>query len=154
MGTGSNAATIAFTGRNESVQRPIRKGAKRSVKRSRMTYLIEDVLQFVLSQGRTFDILDSSKFLGHSVPIFLSHWLHLLLGQFLTDTGFFSQIGLGADNQTGDSWAVVTNFGEPFLTDVLKRSRRGNREADQEDISLWIRKWAETIVILLTGGIE
>lgn len=136
LGTGSNAATMAFRDRNELVQQPMMKGERQPVKRGRITYLIEDVLQLILSQGRTFDILDGSKLLGHSIPIFLSHWLHLLLGQFFTHAGFFPQIGLGPDNQAGDSWAVVTNFGKPFLTDVLKRSRRGNRETNQEDISL------------------
>jgi hypothetical protein len=45
---------------------------------------------------------------------------------------------------------VVVNLGEPLFSDVLKRSRRGDGEADQEHIRLRVRQWAQTIVILLT----
>lgn len=45
---------------------------------------------------------------------------------------------------------MVVNLGEPLFSDVLKRSRRGDGEADQEHIRLGVRQWAQTIVILLT----
>lgn len=77
-----------------------------------------------------------------------------MLGQFLTDAGLVAQIGLGADNQAGNAGAMVTNFGEPLLTNVLERRGRGNGETDQEDISLRVRERAETVVVFLTSGIE
>lgn len=46
------------------------------------------------------------------------------------------------------------HFWEPLLADVLEGGGGGDGEADQEDVGLGVRKWAETIVILLPGSIE
>lgn len=46
------------------------------------------------------------------------------------------------------------DFGEPFLADVFKGSRRRDGKADEEDIGLGIRQGTQSIVILLTGGIK
>lgn len=61
---------------------------------------------------------------------------------------------MGTDNQARDARAVVVDFGEPLLADVLKGSRRDDGEADEEDIGLRVRERTETVIILLTGSIE
>lgn len=48
----------------------------------------------------------------------------------------------------------MVHLGEPLLPNVFKGGGRGHREADQEDVGLWIRERAQAIVILLTGGIK
>ena len=49
---------------------------------------------------------------------------------------------------------MVVDFGEPFLADVLEGGRRGDRKADEEDVGLRVGQGTQTVVILLTGGIE
>lgn len=66
----------------------------------------------------------------------------------------WTQVELGTDDQARDARAVVVNLGEPLLADVLEGSRRNDGEADEEDVGLGVREGAETIVVLLTGGIE
>jgi hypothetical protein len=61
---------------------------------------------------------------------------------------------LGADNQAGDTGTVVVDFGEPFLAHVFKGGGRGDGKADQEDVGLGIGQGAQSIIILLAGGIE
>ena len=48
---------------------------------------------------------------------------------------------------------MVLDLGVPLGADVLVRSRRNNRKANQKDVSLGVREGTKTIVILLTGGI-
>jgi hypothetical protein len=45
-------------------------------------------------------------------------------------------------------------FGKPFLSDVLEGGRGGDGEADEEDIGLGIREWAQAVVIFLSGCVE
>lgn len=123
--------------------------------------LVKDVLESLLGQGRALDVLDSTELSGHSLTILSLDRLHLLLAK-LAEYGVlvvtlllrWAQIELGTDNQARDARAVVVDFGEPLLADVLKGSRRDDGEADEEDIGLRVRERTETVVILLTGSIE
>jgi hypothetical protein len=49
---------------------------------------------------------------------------------------------------------MVMYFRKPLFSDVLKRSWRGDGEADEEDIGLGVGKWTQAIVIFLTRSIE
>lgn len=80
--------------------------------------------------------------------------MHLLTGELLTNTGVIAQIRLGADDQAGDTRAVVVDFGEPFFANVLKRGGRGDGEADEEDIRLRVGQRAQPVVVLLSSSIE
>jgi hypothetical protein len=100
--------------------------------------LVKDILQLVLRESRAFDVFDSSQVLSHSLSVFLPNRGHLLLGEFLANGRILSQIGLCSNNQTGDARAVVVDFREPFLAHVLKRGRRGDGKADQEDVCLGV----------------
>lgn len=119
-----------------------------------LTYLVKDILQLVLRQSRALHIFNCAQILGHTITVLLPNRLHLLASQLLLNTRVVAQIGLGADDQAGDTGAVVVDLGEPLFPHVLKGGRGGDGEADQEDISLGVGQWAQAIVILLTGGIE
>lgn len=122
--------------------------------KDKRTNLVKNILQLVLRQSRAFDILDSTQLLRHPVAILLAHRLHLLLGQFLAHSRVISQIRLGPDDQARNTGAVVVDFREPFFPHVLKRGRRGHREADEENVGLRVGQRTQAIVILLSGGIE
>ena len=83
-------------------------------------YLVEDILQLILCQGRTLDVFNSAKFLSHPVTVFLADGGHLLAGELVPHTGIIAQIGLGADDQAGNTGAVMVDFREPLFADVLK----------------------------------
>lgn len=118
------------------------------------THLVKDVLELVLSKGGTFDVFDSAQLLGHAIAVLLSDGLHLLASQLLPHGGVIAQIGLGADDQAGDAGAVVSDLGEPLLADIFEGGGGGDGKADEEDVGLRVGQRTETIVILLTGGIE
>ena len=80
--------------------------------------------------------------------------MHALLRQLLPHGWIIAQIDLGSDNQAGHPRAMVVNFGEPFLADVLEGGGGSDAEADEEDVRLGVGKGAETVVVLLTGGVE
>jgi len=125
-----------------------------SLEWTRTTHLIEDVLQTPLSQGRALHKLDGSQLLSQSFTLLCCDGPLLLSGELLDDSLVIPQIDLRSYDETGDSGAMVVNFWEPFLLDVLKRGGRGDREADEKDIGLRVRKGSQSIVILLTCGSE
>lgn len=118
------------------------------------TYLVKDILQFVLRQSRALNVLDSTELLCHAIAILLTDRLHLLAGELVADVGVIAQIGLGTDDQAGDTGAVVVYFGEPLLADVFEGGGGGHGEADEENVGLGVGQRAQAIVIFLTGGIE
>ena len=119
-----------------------------------MGYLIENVLQLVLSQGGTFHVFYCTQLFGHAFPLFFSNRLHLLLSQFIASARVLAKISLGADDQARDTGAVVMDFRKPFFSDVLKGSRRCDGKADQENVCLGVRERPQTVIILLTGSVE
>ena len=107
-----------------------------------------------MGQSRALDVFNSTQILGHTITVFRANGRHLLTGELLADTRVVAQIGLGTDDQAGNTGAVVVDFRKPFLANVLKGRGGGDGEADQEDIGLGVRQRAKTIVILLSGGIK
>jgi hypothetical protein len=83
-------------------------------------YLVKDILQLILCQGRTLDVFNSAKFLSHPVTVFLADGGHLLAGELVPHTGIIAQIGLSADDQAGNTGAVMVDFREPLFADVLE----------------------------------
>jgi hypothetical protein len=49
---------------------------------------------------------------------------------------------------------MVMHLWEPLFSDVLEGGRRGDGEANEEDVGLWVGKRSQAIVVFLTGGIE
>lgn len=87
---------------------------------STSTYLVKDVLELVLRQGRTFHVLDRTKVLRHFLTILPANRLHLLLAKLVTHRGVVTQIDLSADDEAGHARAVVMDFGKPLLANVLE----------------------------------
>lgn len=93
-----------------------------------ITYLVKDVLESLLGQGRALDVLDSTELSGHSLTVLSLDGLHLLFTK-LAENGVllvvalllrWAQIELGTDNQARDARAVVVDFREPLFADVLE----------------------------------
>lgn len=118
------------------------------------TYLIKDILELILCQRRTLNILDSTKLLRHAFTVLLTDRAHLLLRQLLAHAWIIAQIGLSTNNQARNTWAVMVNLWEPLLADVFERGWGCHGEADKEDVGLWVGERAQTVIILLSGSIE
>ena len=105
-------------------------------------YLIKHILQLVLCQSRALHVFHGAKLLCHAITVLLSDGLHLLAGELVPDAGIVAQISLRADNQAGDTGAVVVDLGEPFFPDVLEGGGGGDGEADEEDVGLRVGEGA------------
>ena len=119
-----------------------------------LAYLVEHILQLVLCESTALHILDGAELLGHPLAVLLPHRGHLLFGQLLPHARVVPQIYLGADDQARDAGAVMMDFREPFLADVLEGGWRGHGEADEEHVCLRVGQGTEPIVILLSSGIK
>jgi hypothetical protein len=102
------------------------------------SYLVKHILELVLRQGTALDVFDSAELLGHALAVLPPHGSHLLLSKLLPDAVIVPQIDLGADNEAGDTGAVVVDLGEPLLADVLEGGGRCDAEADEEDVGLGV----------------
>lgn len=122
---GSKAATMAW----EQLVSLFDRDLQCAICTRKATNLVENVLQLVLGQSTALHVLDGAKFLSHSLSVFLTHRLHLLLRKLLPDAGIVPQVCLGTDNEARYAGAMVMNFRKPFLSNVLERSRRRDAEA-------------------------
>lgn len=71
-----------FEGCHDSLEIVVLGGFVSTLDRS---YLIKDILQLVLCQGTALNIFHRTQLFRHPLTIFLPHWCHLLLCQFLFD---------------------------------------------------------------------
>jgi hypothetical protein len=77
-----------------------------------------------------------------------------LLRKLLAHTWIVPKIYLGANNQAGDTGAVVMYLGEPLFSDVFEGRGGCDAEADKEDVGLGVGKRPQSIVIFLPSSIE
>jgi hypothetical protein len=116
--------------------------------------LVENVLETLLSKGRTLDVLDGTEFSGELVALLSGHGSQLVSGKLVKNHPVTSQINLGTNNEARHAGAVVVDLREPLLLDVLKGGGRGDGKADEENIGLRVTKRSQSVVILLTGGVK
>ena len=103
-----------------------------------MTHLVKDILQSSLGQSRALYVFHRTEFPGQSLALLHADRLQLLPRQLLQVLGIFPQVDLGADDEAGNTRAVVVHLWEPLLLDVFERCRRSDGEANEEDVGLGI----------------
>lgn len=146
-----------FEGGDDGLVMVVSRGEQNSSmgrKEKKKTHLIEDVLELVLRQRRALDVLDGPQLLGHALAVLLADGRHALFLQLIPDLLLVAEIDLRADDEAGYAGAMMVDFGEPFLADVLKGRGGGDAEADEEDVGLRVRERTETVVVFLAGGVE
>jgi hypothetical protein len=121
---------------------------------NRANCLVKDLFEALLRERRTFEILVCIDLLclGHAVLVCDGAAL-VLLAQLLDRVLVVAKIELGANKNNGNLCAIMGYLREPLRGHVLKGRRANDREADEENIGLWVGQRAETIVIFLTGCI-
>ena len=75
---------------------------------------VENTLQVSLCEGRTFQILVCSDFLGHAQSLFVGDGLHFARSQCFGGGAVISEIKLGTDKDDGDVRGVMFDLGEPL----------------------------------------
>lgn len=115
---------------------------------------IEDILKSSLSQCRALYVLDGVEVLRQVLTLLRGDRLLALLRQLLNHSGIIAQIYLSTNDEAGNTGTVVPDFGKPFLLDVLETGGRVDREADEENVGLGVTQGTQTVVILLSSGIE
>lgn len=121
---------------------------------TQLTYLVKNVLELVLGQSRTLDVLHRTKVLRHLLAIFPAYWLHLLLSELVTDGGVVAEIDLGSDDEARNARAMMVDFREPLLANVFEGRGGCDGETHKEDISLRVGQGTQTVVIFLTSSVE
>ena len=106
-----------------------------------------------------------------------SHWLLGSLVELLDGLLVVAKILLASDEDDWETLAEMKDLRDPLesvlaraavrvrsqlvavrgriylLLNIVKGIWRVDREADQDDVRVWVGQWTKTIVILLTGGI-
>lgn len=116
--------------------------------------LVENVLETLLSERGTLDVLDGAELSSELEALISGHGPQLVTGQLVLNHLVGSQIDLGSDNEAGHAGAVVVHLGEPLLLDVFKRRGRGDGETDEENVGLGVTQRSQSVVILLSSGVK
>jgi len=115
---------------------------------------VENILQSSLSQSRAFHEFHCFQLLGEFFSMFKSDRLLAIFGELLDDTRLIAQINLSSDDQEWRFWAVVSDFWNPFFSDIFEGRRRNDGKADEENVGLRIRQRPQSVVVLLTRSVE
>lgn len=76
--------------------------------------LIEDVLQALLREGGTLEVLHGADLLGHAQALWVGDRSELALLQLLHRPRVLSQVELRAHQDDGRIWTVVAHLGVPL----------------------------------------
>ena len=114
---------------------------------------VEHLLEAFLREGGTFKVFESAEFVGEVLVLLFADWLPVLLAEAVHGVAVVTEIGLGADENEGDSAGVVLDFWVPLLLDVLEGRRADDGEANQEHVRLRVRQRPQAIVVFLSGSI-
>jgi hypothetical protein len=115
--------------------------------------LVKDLLEALLSQRRALHVLDGRDLLLLRHALLVADGGEVLLAEARDGLRVLAQIELGADEQERRVGAVVRHLGKPLGRHVLKRRRRDDGEADEEDVGLRVRERAQAVVVLLASRV-
>jgi len=115
--------------------------------------LVEHLYKTQLGSSRALKVLDSSDLVGLGLTLLLGDGALVLLAKPLDGILVAAEIDLSTDKKHRSSWAMMSDLRSPLSGHVIKGGRADNAEANQEHISLGIRKRSKTIVIFLTSSI-
>jgi hypothetical protein len=115
--------------------------------------MFEDLTDALVRLGGALEVFDSTNLLAHILGLLRSDWLLRSLMQFFNCLLIVAEILLAADEDDGETLAEVQHLRNPLFLNVVERVGRINGETDQDDVGVRVRQWAQTIVILLSGGI-
>lgn len=73
--------------------------------------------------------------------------------KFVDDFRVVAQVLFAADEDDGEARAKVQDFADPLFLNVVERIGGIDCEADEDDVRVWVRERAETVVVFLSGGI-
>ena len=114
---------------------------------------IKYAFQVSLGKGRTFQILVSSDLLWNWKCLFIWYRLHSFLPESFQCCLVFSEIKLRANQYYRNIWRMMFYFWIPLCFHIVEWWRTNDGKTDEEHVSLWIRQWSESVIILLASRI-
>ena len=113
----------------------------------RRTHLVKHVLQTLLCQSRTFNVLGCSKLTCKFLTLFSRDRALILPRQTFYCLRVIPKINLCSNYKERNSWTVMMYFSEPPSLHVFKGEGRNHAKADQEDICLRITEGTKAIIV-------
>ena len=148
--TGNLSAVTTAYGRREREDFNITQ--QRNYDGCRRTHLVKHVLQTLLRQSRTFNVLDCSEFTCKFLTLLNRDRALILLRQSFYYLRVIPKINLCSNQKERNPWTEMMQFWEPPFLHVFKGGRMNYAKADQEDICLRIGEGTKAIVFILTLG--
>lgn len=115
--------------------------------------MLKDLTNALICLGGALEVSDGANLFTHIFGLFGSDWLLRRLVQLFDGLLVVAKILLAADEDDGKALAEVQHLRDPLFLDVVERVRGINGKTDQDDVGVRVRKWAQTVVIFLAGGI-
>jgi len=114
---------------------------------------LKDLTNTLASLGRALKVIPSLDMTSNLSTTFRGDGGLVDPPQFLDGALIVSQVLLAGNQENGETTAEVLDLGEPLLLNVLERVGRVDGEADENHMRVRVRERAETVIILLAGGI-
>jgi hypothetical protein len=114
---------------------------------------LKDLTNTLSSLGRALKVIPGFDMTSNLSTTFRGDGSLVDPPQLLDGALIVSQILLAGNQQDGETATEVLDLGEPLLLDVLERVGRIDGEADKNHMRVGIGEGAETVIVLLAGGI-
>lgn len=98
------------------------------------------------AQSRAFDVLVCIDLLGQLEAIGKRHHFVALLCKLCHHLQIVPLVDLGANQNNWDIGAIVADLVDPMCPNIVEARFVYSGEADQEDVCVGIRKWAEASI--------
>lgn len=115
--------------------------------------MLKDLPDTLARLGTAFQVADSTDLGSNRHTFFGGHRALAGLAQFLNDLGVVTKIFLATDKNDGQVLAEVKHLRDPFFLDIVETVRGVNGKADKDHMRVRVGKRAQTVVVLLAGGI-
>ena len=115
--------------------------------------LVKDVLEALLSLGGALHGGGSAELVALLLGGLEVDEAGALVAELLLQGLVVADVTLGANEQERGRGAVVADLREPLVANVLERGGGDDRVAHEEDVGVGVGQRAQTVVVLLPGGI-
>lgn len=115
---------------------------------------VKHIFEVVLCQSWTLHIVMGSDAVFQPPGLAEVHWFGAPLVQMNKDVHIVTKVWLSSNQNNGRGRVASTNLWDPFGSDVVKRDRVDQAEAEDEDVHMGIAQRAEMAKLLLSDSIK
>jgi len=115
--------------------------------------ILEDFTNTFARLGGALKIVPRANLLSYCHTLIRSNGSLLRFPQLLDRLTIAPKILLATNEDDRETGAEMHDFGNPLLLHIIKGVGAVDGKADQDDVRVRVREWAESIVIFLAGRI-